>query len=118
MRTENIEIELVIPYPINKPDDNGAIYSREAVENAVEKMKKGIPIIFRGRNDTGDGIVIGNTVSDAKIIGCDIDRGVCNVSVKGIIYAGGSDCMAQRDNGVITDFSVIAFGISTKHEEG
>jgi hypothetical protein len=37
MRTNNIEIHFKLPININKPDDNGVIYTEEAIKNACEK---------------------------------------------------------------------------------
>ena len=34
-----IEITMKIPFPINEPDGNGAIYTKEAVEKAVQKYR-------------------------------------------------------------------------------
>lgn len=113
MRTNNIEVELIIPYPIDKPDRNGTLYSKEAVEKAVSKMKKGLPIIFRSNDDEGDGVVVGMTIGDAKIIESMKEDDVCKVSVKGIIYYGGSECVANINNGSIDDFTVMSIGIST-----
>lgn len=38
---EPIEITMKIPFPINKPDGNGVIYTEEAVEKAVQKFNGG-----------------------------------------------------------------------------
>ena len=107
MRTNNIKIQLTIPYPINIPDGNGTIYSKESIENAIGKMREGIPIMFRRNDSDDDGIVIGGTTENAKIIGFSEDGSVCNVLVNGVIYAGGSDCISEK-------VSVMAFGLSEK----
>ena len=41
---EPIEIIMKIPFPINEPDRNGAIYTKEAIEKAVEKFDGGVPL--------------------------------------------------------------------------
>ena len=43
MRTENIEVTFKIPIPVDKPDLNGVIYSKEAIRNAYKNVKD-IPI--------------------------------------------------------------------------
>ena len=43
MRTENIEVTFKIPIPVDKPDLNGVIYSKEAIRNAYKNVKN-IPI--------------------------------------------------------------------------
>ena len=43
MRTENIKVTFKIPIPVDKPDLNGVIYSKEAIRNAYKNVKD-IPI--------------------------------------------------------------------------
>ena len=38
MREENIKVKITIPFPFDKPDKNGNIYSEEAVKNAVNNF--------------------------------------------------------------------------------
>ena len=35
MRVENTNIKLTIPIPVDRPDKNGAIHTKEAIENAL-----------------------------------------------------------------------------------
>lgn len=48
MRTRDIEITLKIPLPIDEPDLNGYIYTKDSIQNAVEdfnnKSKK-VPLV-------------------------------------------------------------------------
>ena len=43
MRTENIKVTFKIPIPVDKPDLNGVIYSKEAIRNAYKNVKN-VPI--------------------------------------------------------------------------
>ena len=47
MRTDNIKVTTTIQIPYDKPDKNGNIYTKEAVEKAVNNLRKNLPIIFR-----------------------------------------------------------------------
>lgn len=47
MRCSNIQVSFKIPVPINKPDGNGTVYTKEAVENSVNNLKCVIPIVIR-----------------------------------------------------------------------
>ena len=38
MRTENIKVTFEIPLPINKPDENGVIYTKKSWEEAVKNV--------------------------------------------------------------------------------
>ncbi|WP_288682252.1 hypothetical protein [uncultured Eubacterium sp.] len=37
MRIENIKLTFKIPIPVNKPDLNGVIYSKEAIRNVYKR---------------------------------------------------------------------------------
>lgn len=39
MRSENIEVTFKIPIPVDKPDLNGVLYSKEAIRNAYKNVK-------------------------------------------------------------------------------
>ena len=43
MRAENIEVTFKIPIPVDKPDLNGVIYSKDAIKNAYKNVKN-VPI--------------------------------------------------------------------------
>jgi hypothetical protein len=38
MRSENIEVTFKIPIPVDKPDLNGVIYSKDAIKNAYKNV--------------------------------------------------------------------------------
>lgn len=41
MRTKNIEITMKLPFQVKKPDQNGVVYSQEAILDAIKKSKLG-----------------------------------------------------------------------------
>ena len=47
MRCSNIQVSFKIPVPINNPDGNGTVYTKEVVENSVNNLKCVIPIVMR-----------------------------------------------------------------------
>ena len=113
MREENIKVKITIPFPFDKPDKNGNIYSEEAVKNAVNNLSKGLPIIYRDNESYSDGKIIGNTTGESHIVTYNFDDQICNVTVDGIIYAGGTSCVVNEINEkVITDFRITGIGLS------
>lgn len=66
MRVENTKVKLTIPIPFDKPDKNGVMYTKEAVENAVNNLRKNIPIVY-GDSET-DKSIIGTTTGDSHIV--------------------------------------------------
>lgn len=97
MRTNNIKVKLTIPFPVNTPDANGVVYSREAIERATSSLRRGLPIIFRGNQSALENAApVGCTVGDTHIVTWDNDKGVCNVTVDGIICFGGTECVVKK----------------------
>ena len=50
MRSNNpIKVIMKIPFPISKPDRNGIIYTKEAIEKTVREFDGGTPLIMKIR---------------------------------------------------------------------
>lgn len=109
MRTENIKVKITIPIPYDKPDKNGNIYTKEAVEKAVNNMHKNLPIIFR---DESEEKVIGATTGDSHIATWDFENQVCKLIVDGDVLFGGTECTVNIDNGKIVDFEIVGIELS------
>lgn len=109
MRTENIEVKITIPIPYDKPDKNGFIYTKEAVENAVNHLNKNLPIIFR---DESEEKVVGATTGDLHIATWDFENQICKVTVDGVVFYGGTECTVDIDDGKITDLRIVGIGLS------
>ena len=96
-----IEITMKIPFPINEPDGNGTIYTKEVVEKAVQKYKSSAPLMMI-KDDIGT--VIGHIeqleLSDNYKV---IAHGFC--------YFGGTNEQGIINNNIISDFNFISFGI-------
>ena len=109
MRAENIKVAITIPIPYNKPDKNGNIYTKEAVEKAVNNLRKNLPIIFR---DESEEKVIGTTTGDSHIATWDFENQVCKLTVDGEVLFGGTECTVDIDNGKIVNFEIVGIGLS------
>lgn len=107
MRTDDIKVKITMPIPVGKPDKNGVIYTEKAVENAVNNLMKNLPIV----ND--DGVVVGTITGDTHIATWDSENQVCNVTVDGVVFYGGTSCIVNEiEDGVVTDFRITGFGLS------
>lgn len=113
MRANNIPIKITIPFPFDRPDKNGVIYTKEAVKNAFENFGEGLPIVYCG-NESYKQIIIGVTsLTDEPVIVCDDEKQMYRVSIKGLLFAGGTECIeGKRDNVNISDFEILSIGIS------
>lgn len=102
-----IKVNLTIPIPFDKPDANGTVYSQKAVEKAVNSLHKNLPI----RDDNGK--VLGTTTGTSHIATWDFENQVCKMTVEGMVYYGGAECVINemRDE-TITDFTIVGLGLS------
>lgn len=110
MRTENIGVKITIPIPYDQPDKNGNIYTKEAVEKAVNNLRKNLPIVFR---DESKEKVIGTTTGDSHITTWDFENQICKVTIDGVVFYGGTECIVNEiKDGKITDFEIVGIGLS------
>lgn len=113
MTQENIltKFSLSFPLPGGKPDGNGVVYTKEAVEKALKGISDEIPIIDR---TNGKAIIIGHTCGLPPKISTFSNEKVF-FEVEGVIKAGGTECevTAINEAGVttVTDFLITAIGI-------
>ena len=116
MRTEGIKIKLTMPIQFDKPDLNGVIHSREALNKALRQLDN-TPLLFRA-GEEDDPIVIGHITDSFQMTDWDNKNGVCKLTVDGLIYYGGMDIIVNEchrdENGeiVIDDFRISSIGFS------
>jgi len=113
MRIRNIDAKLTLKIPFGKPDMNSVVYSKEAVEKAVNSLEKNLPIIYRDSSDASDGKVIGITTGDCHIVTWDSENQTCSVTIDGVIRFGGTECIVNKmENGIVSDFTITGLGVS------
>lgn len=105
MRTNNIKVKLTMPIPYDRPDGNGCIFTKEAVEGAVKNLSTKLPIMFEDR-------VIGNTTGNTHITTWDDENQVCNLTIDGIVYHGGLECIVETADNKVTSMKIVGFGIT------
>lgn len=112
MRIENTKVKITIPIPINKPDANGIIYTKEAVENAINNLDRYLPIVYKENEET-DTKVIGSMVGLAPAITCVSDNNV-NITIDGVIFYSGAEIIVNEmtKDGKISDFRIVSIGLT------
>lgn len=108
MRLENIEVIFKKKLPINEPDDNGIMYTKEAIQNAYKEAqsRNGLPIEFP--NYKGEFIPIGS-IHGIELIE---DNGEMYVKGYWIIYHGGTEENVEVNNKIVSSFSITGFGVA------
>lgn len=105
MRTENIEVTFKIPIPVDKPDLNGVIYSKEAIRNAYKSVKD-VPIEIPC-ND-GEFFPIG-VAQEVELIE---DKNDMYITGVGLVWHGGTEESVEMIDGKVTSFHVSGIEIA------
>ena len=56
--------------------------------------------------------IVGTTKDDSLITTWDYENQVCNLTVDGEVFFGGTECIADIDNGKIVNFEIVGIGLS------
>lgn len=113
MRAEHGIISYTMNFPVDRPDVNGVVYTKEAVLNALKRTSEGIPIIDYSAGD-GAGRVIGVTTSRPHDIVFDEDSYGFRFTIDGMLfYAGTCENINSRTaDGEIAGFTITSIGIT------
>lgn len=105
MRTENIKVTFKIPIPVDKPDLNGVIYSKEAIRNAYKNVKN-VPIEML----YGDGQFL--PIGVAQEVELIEDENGMHITGVGLIWHGDTDESVEIKDGKVTNFKINGIGIA------
>ena len=114
MRTKNIEAKFVMSIPFDRPDENGNIYTREAVKKAICNFKnEKLPIIYRNNETDSKDEVVGTATVSPNVTWDDENR-ICKVEIDGVIFYGGTGCIVNgmTKNFEIEDYDITCIGLS------
>ena len=105
MRTENIKVTFKNPIPVDKPDLNGVIYSKEAIRNAYKNIND-IPIEMP--NNDGEFFPIG-VAQEVELIE---DKNGMFITGVGLVWHGGTEESVEMVNDKVTSFHARGIGIA------
>ena len=105
MRAENIKVTFEIPIPVDKPDLNGVIYSKEAIREAYKNVRD-IPIEIPCSD--GKFLPIG-VAQEVELIE---DKNGMYITGVGLVWRGGTEESVEMINDKVTSFHISGIGIS------
>ena len=112
MRVNDIKTKLTISIPVDHPDCNGVVYTKESVENAISKLRTNLPILYQ--DNECDAKVIGATTGLSHIAIWDSEKHVYKVTLDGVVFYGGADiCVHGIEDGKISSFEIVSIGLTT-----
>lgn len=113
MRTQSTKIKMTMSIPVDRPDKNGVVFTKSAIENAINKFPPHRPIIFKDNDKCTDGVCIGSTVGSPES-DWDDETQTCKMTINGLIFYSGAEIIANEiKDGRITDFNFMSIGLTT-----
>lgn len=105
MRTENIKVTFKIPIPVDTPDLNGVIYSKEAIRNAYKNVND-VPIEMQCSD--GQFLPIG-VAQEVELIE---DEDGMYITGVGLVWHGDTEESVEIKDGRVTSSKVNGVGIA------
>ena len=101
MRSKNIKFSFEIPVYFDKPDENGVLYTEEAIKNACKDTKDKPLITYENGKSQIIGIVKDVTYNNGSIL------------VSGFTFYGGTEekVVFDSQNEKIISMEIVGFGI-------
>jgi len=111
MRVDDTKVKLTIHIPFDKPDLNGCVFTKEAIENAVNNLQTNIPIVYR--DNECDTKIVGATTGSSHIVAWDSENQVCTMTMDGIVFYSGAEIIVNEiEDGKISDFRIASIGLT------
>lgn len=113
MADETTKVKLTMHIPFDTPNKNGAVLTKEAVENAVNNIPTNMPIIYRGNKDEYNEKVIGATTGNSHIVTWDSENQVCKMTVDGVMFhCNPLITINEVEDNKIIDFRIASIGLT------
>ena len=111
MKDELTKVKLKIMIPSDKPNKNGTVFTKEAVEDAVYNLSKNLPIIYG--DDGTNSKVIGVTTGESHIVTWDSNNQTYKVTVDGVLFHCNPVIVVNEiEDGKISDFRIASIGLT------
>lgn len=108
------KVKFTIPISIDNPNENGAIYTKEAVENAINNIHTNIPIIYRDGEERIYDKVVGTTTGNSHIVNWDSENQICKITLDGVLFNSGVETVINKiEDGKICSFEIVGVGLTT-----
>ena len=118
MNDELVKVTLTFPMRYDRPNRNGTVFTKEAIENAFGSSDPQMPIVeqignsVRERYDRCIGITI-----PTYYLEYDEKNGVCEVTMTGHLFEACLNIKVnEMQNDKITDFDIVSVSILKKGE--
>lgn len=112
MKDDMTKVKFTMHIPFDRPNKNGIIFTKEAVENAINNIPTNMPIIYRNNKDEYNEKVIGTTIGNSHIVIWDSENQVCKMTVDGVMFhCNPLITINEIEGNKITDFRIASIGV-------
>ena len=113
-KDEFARVKLTINIPFDKPNRNGMVLTKEAVEKAVKNLHDNLPIVYKNKSkDVTE--VIGYTDEESRIAIWDFENQVCKLITDGVVFNCGVEIlMNEIIDSKISNFKIIGVGLTSQ----
>lgn len=108
MRVKDIKVSIGMRVDYDSPDDNGIIYTKEAIINAVNNAKN-LPIEVIKNDGTAKVVGVGSNIS----LEDNGDYGM--LKIEGLLWYGGTEemiCDMGNNGKTVTSMEIVGVGIT------
>ena len=104
MRTNNIKVTINMPLPVDKPDKNGVIYSKEALTNAFANARNKPLITYTSEGvQVPIGIINGATIYEEEQL---------HAEIRATVFFGGTcEEITKDSNDIVTEMTITGIGL-------
>lgn len=118
MNDEFVKVTLTFPMRCDRPNRNGTVFTKEAIQNAFGSSDPQMPIVGQSgmRASEYDDRCTAST-TPTYYLDYDEQNGVCEATVTGYLFEAGLNIKVnEMQNNKITDFDIVSVSILKKGE--
>ena len=113
MKEEFTEVKFTINIPYDKPNKNGTIFTKEAVEDAINNFPINTPIIYKDSKNNFNDKVIGTTTDNPCIVDWDSENQICKTTIDGVVFHCGAEIVVNEiKDDCISSFEIRSVGVT------
>lgn len=113
MKDEMTKVKFTMYIPFDTPNKNGAVLTKEAVENAINNIPTNMPIIYRDNKNEYNEKVVGATTGNSHIVIWDSENQACKITVDGVMFhCNPLITINEIEDNKITDFRIASIGLT------
>lgn len=112
MKEELTKVKFTISIPYDKPNKNGTMFTKEAVDDAICNLRRNLPIVYN--DDETNSKVVGVTTGESHIVTWDSDNQAYKMTVDGVLFHCNPVIVVNEiEDGKISDFRIASIGLTT-----